>query len=217
MKSRTLFVGIATGMVLMFAQAVFAAVDLHQLIMSAAHEASKSDLIKSKLGSMPISRDDSVRWLDDVLSLEYGYPKLSDEPSDALRALYSDAAWLLRNGHPIAGGALVTIARNRKDFAGSDAGKGMVHFVDAMLQPAEEDDYELMEYQKKSATVVKQLGRLPKDKSGIRMAAMVMLIGEIYQDDIAVNAGESALAGLTATPDDWAIIKAARKAANSHE
>ncbi|WP_421193967.1 hypothetical protein [Aeromonas jandaei] len=173
-------------------------VDLHKLIMQAQSE-KKTE----------VSRSESVEWMDSIMETEYGYSKISQEPVDRLRTLYEDAAYLLRNGAPIAGGTLITIARSSQDFAESKAGEGMAYYCDAMLQPAEEDDYELLSFLKRTKAAGSVLDKI--SRSGVRMSARVMVTGEIYDDAIAVLAGQRALDGLKATPEELALIQQARE------
>lgn len=175
-------------------------IDIHHII---THEAQSQNLA--------VSKAEGVSWLSELLVDDYGYAAISDETDVTLRELYSDTAWLLRNGKPIAGGVLVTIARNNVNFNGSRVGEGMVQFVDAMLLPShedsEDDTVEIQGYLDKSERAVSLLRVLSGPKA---MAAQLYVVGDIYNDTVAVAAGKTALMGLEATKDEWGMIESVR-------
>lgn len=189
-------------MALLFAPLSVAAnaIDMQQIIIEAESGQSFS-----------VPRVECVSWMDATIA-NYGFSPISQEPVAELRILYAEAAYLLRNGYPIAGGSLVTIARNKKTFNNSDAGAGMAQFVDAMLQPTEEDDYELMDFLSKSAKAMKVIKKIPR--SAVRMAASIYVVGDIYNDEIAVKAGQSALDKLQLTQTEQELISLARTEGN---
>lgn len=189
-------------MVLLFAPVSIAAnsIDLQQIIIGSSSGQSFS-----------VPRVECVSWMDATVA-NYGYAPISQEPVAELRAIYAESAYLLRNGYPIAGGTLITIARNKKAFNKSDAGAGMAHFVDAMLQPTEEDDYELMDFLSKSAKAMKVIKKIPR--SAVRMAASIYVVGGIYNDPIAVKAGQTALDKLQVTQTEQELISLAQKEGN---
>lgn len=172
-------------------------IDLHDIIVDVANTEK-----------MKASRTSSIVWMDEMLVRDYGFSAISEEPEGYLKELYGDAAWLLKNGYPIAGGTLITIARSRNDFKVSQAGPGMAHFVDAMLQPSDDDDAEFGGFLIRAQRAVSLLSSLPGAKA---MAAQLYVVGGIYVDVVAFKAGKKALTELGTTQDEWIVIDSVRE------
>lgn len=150
----------------------------------------------------------AVAQMDEMLVQQYASGRISVEKDAYLKSLYYQAATLLMNGYPIAGGSVIAIARNQPGFAGSTAGRGLADFVDAML--AGDDDEEgddLVIYMKRTRQAQEKLKSLRGD---LHFAAQLRVVGEIYDDAIAIAAGEAALKQLNVTKAEADVIKAAR-------
>ncbi|TAL63617.1 MAG: hypothetical protein EPN79_15795 [Burkholderiaceae bacterium] len=159
----------------------------------------------------PLPTVKAVRQLDDMLLSQYGATgRISAEPNAELKGLFYEAATLLMNGYPIAGGTLVNMARHRPAMASSPAGQALGRFVDGMLTPTGEDDAELIAYQRRTQAAMIQLTRLP---AALQVPAQVQVLGEIYDDAIAVDAGKKALAAAGLSSADVSIVQSARTAA----
>ena len=148
----------------------------------------------------------AVSQMDGMLAQQYASRgRISSERDAYLKGLYHQAAMLLLNGYPIAGGTIISVARNEPAFAKSPVGAGMASFVDAMLQPTDEDP-DLLELKQRMERARAEL----KDMRGdLRFYADLWVVGSIYRDDIAVDAGKAGVESMKATP---AERKAIRKA-----
>lgn len=155
-------------------------------------------------GSFKISEQAAVAQMDAMLTEQYSARgRISTEKDANLKSLYYQAASLLLNGYPIAGGTIVSVARNERRFAQSPAGQGMASFVDAMLQPSDEDAdlLEMQERTEKSRAAYKSM------RPELRFYADLWVVGHIYLDDIAVNAGKSGVEAMKPTPDERKMIR----------
>jgi hypothetical protein len=138
-------------------------------------------------GKFKLTERAAVVQMDSMLTEQYGSRgRIANERDAYLKSLYYQAAGLLLNGHPIAGGTLVSVARNEPGFAQSPVGSSFASFVDAMLQPTE-DDPDLLELQQRRERARKVLAGLRAD---LRFYADLWLVGNIYRDEIAVDAGK---------------------------
>lgn len=149
----------------------------------------------------------AVAQMDQMLVQQYAAGRIATEKDAYLKTLFYQAASLLMNGHPIAGGTVVAIARQQPAFRTSAAGRGMADFVDAMLSGDEDEGDELAEFAvqtKKAQVILKSL------RPALQLSAQLRVIGEIYHDDVAVRAGEIALKQLHVTPAEEKIINSAR-------
>ena len=153
-----------------------------------------------------INERQAVAQMDRMLVQQYAAGRIATEKDAYLKTLYYQAAMYLMNGHPIAGGTVVAIARQQPAFRSSPAGRGMADFVDAMLSGDEDEDDELAvfaERTKKAQALLKSV------RPAIQLEAQLRVIGEIYHDDVAVRAGEIALKQLRVTPAEQKIISSA--------
>ncbi len=148
----------------------------------------------------------AVAQMDGMLTEQYmAGGRIANEPDAYLKSLYYQASTLLLNGYPIAGGTIVSVARNHPAFVKSGAGQGLAAFVDAMLQPTDADiDLAQMRDRVKSARAA--LRNLRPD---LRFYADLWVVGSIYRDDIAAAAGWSGIDGMRATPAERKLIKQA--------
>lgn len=157
-------------------------------------------------GTFKLSERSAVSQMDAMLTEQYASRgRISNEKDAYLKTLYYQAATLLLNGYPIAGGMVVSVARNSPRFAQSQSGSGMASFVDAMLQPTDEDT-DLLEMQKRmerARTILKDL------RTDIRFYADLWVVGSIYRDDIAVDAGKMGVEVMKATAAERKMIKKA--------
>lgn len=157
---------------------------------------------------MPTSQ--AVAMLDDMLIQQYrSGGRMSAEPDAALKPLYYQASALLMNGYPIAGGTLVNAARRLPAFRSSPAGRALGQFVDAMLTPTDEEDQELIDYQTRSRRALNGLAGLPET---MEAAAQVWVLGEVYDDSLAVAAGRDAFNSAQPSEADRKLVDAARAA-----
>jgi len=157
-----------------------------------------------------LSDKQAVSQLDGMLTQQYGAGGGLANTKDAhLKALYYQAAGLLMNGYPIAGGTVVSVARIQPGFAQSPGGRGLAHFVDAMLAPSDEEDTDMVAFRTRASAAQQQLKSLRPE---LYLAAQLRVIGEIYRDDIAVSAGKLGLTQLGATPAELRVVDQALKA-----
>ncbi len=157
-------------------------------------------------GSFEVNEQTSVSQMDTMLTEQYSASgRISNEKDANLKSLYYQAATLLLNGYPIAGGTLVSVARNDRRFSQSPAGRGMASFVDAMLQPSDEDA-DLLEMQKRTETARDIYKDLRPD---LRFYVDLWVVGHIYLDNIAVDAGKSGVNAMKATAAERKIIQKA--------
>lgn len=175
-----------------------AAVDVPALIRQAS--------VKHQ-GAFKLSEARAVSQMDGMLVQQYAAAgRIATEKNAQLKALYYQAATLLLNGFPIAGGTVVAIARNQPAFGQSGAGRGLANFVDAMLAGDEDEDPELVQYMqrtKKAQAVLRPL------RPELQLVAQLRVVGEIYHDDIAVDAGKDGLAKLNATAAERKVVEMA--------
>lgn len=152
----------------------------------------------------------AVSQMDGMLVKQYAAGgRIANEKNAYLKSLYYQASTLLMNGYAIAGGTVVAIARVQPGFSQSAAGRGMASFVDAMLAGDEEEDADLVAYMertKKAQAVLRDL------RPELQLVAQLRVVGEIYHDDIAVDAGNAGLVALGASPTERKVIDKAIKA-----
>lgn len=171
------------------------------------------DAANRKAGAMKLGAMEAVHRLDDILVADYGARgRIGGEPNAQLKLLYTQAAYLLMNGSPIAGGTLVVIARQEPAYAHSTCGPALSAFVDGMLAPVDESDGSLGEFAQRAAKARTILATLPPE---LQMAAQLRVMGAIYHDDIAVDAGKTALRVQRAGPAAKAVVEAALKASGT--
>lgn len=153
----------------------------------------------------------AVNMLDGMLLQQYGAKgHLTSEPDAALKQGFYEAATLLMNGYPIAGGTLVSALRQTPAWQRSPSARALGAFVDAMLMPTDEDDSDLIAFQKRAKAIDAGLKALPFN---IRFPAQVWLLGEIYHDAMAERAGQDVLKASAPTPAQQSQMQAARHAA----
>jgi len=163
----------------------------------------------SRTAQLKLTAKQAVAQMDPILANQYRAGKISSEPNAELKSFYYQAARLLMNGYPIAGGTLVSLTRNKPAFANSAAGRGLASFTDAMLSPTEDDDEDMVTFMRKAKAARQVIMSL---RPALRLAAQLKVIGAIYRDDIAVEAGTRGLAQAKATPAELAIVERAAKA-----
>lgn len=157
-------------------------------------------------GRFKLSEQSAVSQMDAMLTGQYtSRGRIANEKDAYLKSLYYQAATLLLNGYPIAGGTLVSVARNEPRFAQSPAGAGMASFVDAMLQPTDEDP-DLLEMQKRMELARAKLKDMRTD---LRFYADLWVVGSIYRDNIAVDAGKLGVEAMKATTAERKSIQKA--------
>lgn len=157
-------------------------------------------------GTFKVNELVAVSQMDMMLTEQYSSRgRISNEKDANLKSLYYQAATLLLNGYPIAGGTLVSVARNDRRFSQSSAGQGMASFVDAMLQPSDEDP-DLMEMQKRAELARETYKDLRAD---LRFYVDLWVLGHIYLDSIAVDAGKNGVDAMKATAAERKIIQKA--------
>lgn len=157
-------------------------------------------------GSFKVSERQAVEQMDAMLTQQYSARgRISNERDAYLKSLYYQASMLLLNGYPIAGGTLVSVARNDARFGQSAAGPGMAAFVDAMLQPTDEDP-DLLDLQKRMERARAGLKDLRPD---LRFYADLWVVGSIYRDDIAVDAGKAGAEAMKVTAAEKKVIQKA--------
>ncbi|KAG0186589.1 hypothetical protein DFQ28_007594 [Apophysomyces sp. BC1034] len=161
-------------------------------------------------GAFKMPEKQAVSQMDGMLVKQYAAAsRIANERNAYLKSLYYQASTLLMNGYPIAGGTVVAIARVQPGFSQSAAGRGMASFVDAMLAGDEEEDADLVAYMertKKAQSVLRDL------RPELQLVAQLRVVGEIYHDDIAVDAGNAGLVALGASPAERKVIDKAIKA-----
>lgn len=155
----------------------------------------------------------AVRQMDEMLVQQYlAQGTIAGEKNAYLKTLYHRAAALLLNGYPIAGGTLIGVARSRGDFAKSPAGAGYAAFVDGMLSPTDEDDDVLADYlsrAKKAQAVLNKELRAP-----LRVVGALWVVGAIYDDPIAAEAGRAGFIALRGTNKEIRVVEKALFEAN---
>lgn len=168
------------------------------------------DLIKKSAtkyqGHFKLSEREAVSQMDKMLTQQYAsHGRISNERDAYLKSLYYQASTLLLNGYPIAGGTIVSVARNEPAYAQSPVGSGMASFVDAMLQPTDEDP-DLLELQQRMKRARAELKSLRAD---LRFYADLWVVGSLYQDNIAIDAGKLGVEAMRITPAEHKVIKKA--------
>lgn len=148
----------------------------------------------------------ATQQMDAMLVQQYlAKGTITAERNGHLKQLYVQAVTLIMNGYPIAGGALVAIARLDPAYPDSPVGPGISHFVDAMLAPTDEDrDLTLFYERAKSAQM-----RLQSLRQELRLVAQLRVIGAIYHDPIAVAAGKAGLQAKGASPAEMKQVQKA--------
>lgn len=157
-------------------------------------------------GSFKLSERSAVAQMDMMLTQQYASRgRITNEKDAYLKSLYYQASSLLLNGYPIAGGTLVSVARNEPRSAQSPAGAGMASFVEAMLQPTDEDPdlLEMQQHMERARIVLKDL------RADLRFYADLWVVGSIYRDDIAIDAGKLGVEAMKATVAERKLIKKA--------
>ncbi|MCA7889704.1 hypothetical protein LGM58_41740 [Burkholderia contaminans] len=159
-------------------------------------------------GSFKLDNAKAVAQMDTLLVRQYGSTgRIAEERDPELKALYYHAATLILNGYPIAGGTLVQLARNKPAFGNSRVGPAFVAFVGAMLQPTDDDDALMVQTFERAAKARKALGTIRPE---LQLVAQIRAIGQLYDDAVAIDAGEAGLQATRATPEErQAIYKAA--------
>lgn len=171
------------------------------------------DAANRRAGTMKVGSAQAVRQVDDILASDYGARgRIGAESNARLKLLYTQAAHLLMNSGAIAGGTLIVIARHEPAFARSPCGPAFSAFVDAMLAPTDEGDDVLADYAKRAAKARTVLSKLRPE---LQMAGQLRVMGAIYDDDVAVDAGTTALKLQQASAAEKAIIDAALQAARA--
>lgn len=157
-------------------------------------------------GRFKLSERAAVAQMDAMLTEQYAARgRISNERDAYLKSLYYQAATLLLNGYPIAGGTLISVARTEPRFGQSAAGPGMAAFVDAMLQPTDEDP-DLLDLQKRMERARSGVKDLRAD---LRFYADLWVVGSIYRDDIAIDAGKLGVEEMKATAAEKKAIQKA--------
>lgn len=159
-------------------------------------------------GSFTLDNAKAVTQMDALLVQQYGSKgRIAEERDLELKGLYYHAATLILNGYPIAGGTLVQLARNKPAFRNSRVGPALVVFVGAMLQPTDDDDDLMVQAFERAAKARKALGAIRPE---LHLVAQIRAIGQIYDDAVAIDAGEAGMKVIHATPEErQAIYKAA--------
>lgn len=153
-----------------------------------------------------VSERKAVSDMDGMLTEQYAARgRIANERDAYLKSLYYQAATLLMNGYPIAGGTIVSVARNEPAFAKSPVGESMASFVDAMLQPTDEDPdlVELQQRMGRARAVLKDM------RTDLRFYADLWVVGSLYLDDIAIDAGKLGVDAMKATPAERRTIRKA--------
>lgn len=158
-------------------------------------------------GRFKLTEKQAVTQMDEMLVKQYAARgRIANEKNAYLKSLYYQSATLLLNGYPIAGGTLVSIARVQPAFVQSAGGQGLANFVDAMLDDDEEADMaEFMARTRKAQAILRTL------RPDLMLPAQIRVVGEIYHDNIAVDAGKAGLDALGATTAERKVIDKALK------
>lgn len=152
-----------------------------------------------------ISAAAAIVRMDSLLTSYGAKGRLANEPDAQLRLLYGRAAELLMNGQAIAGGTLVAVARSTPSFARSPSGAALGAFVDAMLQPTE-DDEDLAQMKGRGKRAAAALAALRDD---LRWYATLWIMGAIYRDVVAVDAGRAGVDAMMASAAERRVIEQA--------
>lgn len=158
---------------------------------------------KAHVASAKLSSDAALTRLDNLLHAQYGSRGyLRAEPHPTLRARYQQAAWLLMNGDVIAGGTLVSLARQHPAFAKSPAGPALASFVDRMLTPVS-DMPELTVLADAGRRAQRKLAGLPYP---LITYAQLHAFGILYNDPVAIDAGQIGLRALQPSDRERLLI-----------
>jgi len=153
------------------------------------------------------SKENSVLNMDRMLKEQYGsIGQIGSESDPYLKDLYEKSAWLLLNGYPISGGTMIQIARTKPAFKQSLIGPYLVRFVDTLLAPTEDDgdEFGLLKHSQIAKRVLTGLAPLP---NRLQMPAQLHVIGKLYHDEIAYQAGLTALKARTPSEAEWSVVK----------
>lgn len=153
------------------------------------------------------SQESTVQNMDRMLKEQYGsIGQINAEPDTYLRDLYQKASWLLLNGYPISGGTMIQIARTKPAFKQSAIGPYLVRFVDTLLAPTEDDgdEFGLLKHSQIAKQVLTGLAPLP---NRLQMLAQLHVIGKLYHDEIAYQAGLTALKARMPSEAEWSVVK----------
>lgn len=171
------------------------------------------DAANRKSGSMKIGVAQAVRQVDGMLLADYGARgRIAGEPNARLKSLYTQAAHLLMNGHAISGGTLIIIAQQEAAYSRSAVGPAYSAFVNGMLAPVNESGDVLDEFAVRADAARALLADLRPE---LQMAAQLRVMGAIYGDAVAVDAGTTALRVQNATATEMARIAKALQAAGA--
>ena len=154
-----------------------------------------------------VSLAQAVEHMDGILKQYHSRGSIKAEPDANLKSLYFRAAHLILNGYPIAGGTLISLARTSSAFAGSPAGRAFAAFVDAMLAPSSEPDDILGDYKRRAdkALAIVIAGLRPE----LHLTSALWVVGVIYDDAIAVDAGRTGVARTGVTEAEDAVLQRA--------
>lgn len=176
------------------------ALDVAEVIAEAARRAP----------TMKVGAPIAAQRLDRMLATDYrARGSIATERDRRLKGLYAQAATLILNGYPIAGGTLVVIARQEPAFTRSPVGPAYMQFVNAMLAPTGEQD-DLSALSRRAAAARAALAPVRPE---LRMGADLAVMGALYEDTVAQQAGNVALQRQGATKAERAAIAAALRAA----
>lgn len=160
-------------------------------------------------GGFKVGARDAVAQMDSMLTQQYlARGRIANERDAHLKGLYYQSSVLLMNGYPIAGGTIVSVARNDAAFQSSPVGPGFASFVDAMLQPTDEDP-DLLSMHEKTLAVKEAIKSL---RPNIQFFAELQLVGAIYHDAIAQEAGAEGIKAIGARPSELKTIARAKEA-----
>jgi hypothetical protein len=149
------------------------------------------DAMSEEASSFGVSKEQAVTQLNSILMTEYhGRGGINAEPDPELKRAYVDGAYLLMNGQSIAGGALIQYLRESPAFARSPIGPAYARFLDGMLQPTADPDDFLHEYMERVDIVRPTIDGLPAE---FQRPVELWVMGAIYDDKVAIKAGERAL------------------------
>lgn len=143
-------------------------------------------------GPLAVDAGTAMARMDAVLVEQYGIRgALASEPSANLKAAYLQAATLIMNGYGVAGGLVIKASAQSPAFAGSRAGPALLQFVDAMYAPTGDADDLLTVLAERAVHVRDRLAAQVSAESV--PAAQWLVMGRLYNDPIAEQAGAAAL------------------------
>lgn len=165
------------------------------------------EAMRRTVGVLNIPAATSVQRLDQMLLREYGATgRISGEGDARLKALYVQSAHLLMNGYPIAGGTVAVIAQQNPAFGRSKPGPALARFINAMLAPTGEPDDDLGPLAARSARARLALGPV---RPALRMGAELRVMGAVYGDVVAIEAGTQVLRKQGASAGELAAVSKA--------